>query len=70
MIEIPVEQLVIKGKMTQEPWNMTSTERDEWELRMQAEAKAYLFSIGQPLVYEKEGRMIAEYADGEIKVLH
>jgi hypothetical protein len=70
MIEIPVDQLTRKGKMTIEPWNMTPAERDEWELRMQAEAKTHLFSIGQPLVYEKEGRMIAEYADGKIKVLH
>jgi hypothetical protein len=70
MIEIPVEQLVKKGKMTIEPWNMTSAERDEWEVRMQVEAKEYLFSIGQPLVYEKEGQMIAEYADGKINVLH
>ena len=69
MIERPVEQLVTKGKMTQEPWNMTPRERDEWELRMQAEAKAYLFSIGQPLVYEKDGRMVVEYASGEVKFL-
>jgi len=70
MIEIPVEQLIKKGKMTMEPWKMTPAERDEWELRMQAEAKNHLFSIGQPLVYEKEGRMIAEYADGKIIALH
>ncbi len=69
MIEIPVEQLVKKGKMTREPWKMTPEERNEWELLMQAEAKDYLFSIGQPLVYEKEGLMIAEYADGRIKEL-
>jgi len=56
--------------MTMEPWKMTPAERDEWELRMQAEAKNHLFSIGQPLVYEKEGRMIAEYADGKIIALH
>jgi len=53
-----------------EPWNMTPAERNDWELRMQAEAEAYLFSIGQPLVYEKEGLMIAEYADGNIQILH
>jgi hypothetical protein len=70
MIEIPAEQLVKKGKMTREPWNMTQAERGEWELLMQAEAKAHLFSIGQPLVYEKLGQMIAEYANGEITVLH
>ena len=44
-------------------------EREEWELRRQAETRAYLFSIGQPLVYKKNGHMIAEYADGRVKVI-
>ena len=69
MIEIPEEQLVKKRKMTKFPWDMTFAERDGWEIRMQAEAKAYLFSIGKPLVYEKDGRMIAEYVDGTVKTI-
>jgi hypothetical protein len=69
MTGIPEEQLIKKGKMVKAPWTMTASERNEWELRMQADAKEYLFSIGQPLVYEKEGHMIAEYADGRIKVI-
>ncbi|MDB5152125.1 MAG: hypothetical protein JWR54_876 [Mucilaginibacter sp.] len=69
MTDIPEEQLIKKGKMIKAPWTMTLTERNDWELRMQTEAKEYLFSIGQPLVYEKEGHMIAEYADGRIKVI-
>jgi hypothetical protein len=48
---------------------MTPAERDELESKMQAEAKKYFFSIGQPLVYEKEGHMIAEYANGRIKII-
>lgn len=69
MTDIPEEQLVKKGKMIKAPWTMAPAERDEWESKMQAEAKEYLFSIGQPLVYEKEGHMIAEYANGRIKVI-
>jgi len=56
--------------MTTPPWDMTPSERDAWELRMQAEARIYLFSIGQPLVYEKQGRMVAEYADGTTRELY
>ncbi len=69
MTDIPEEQLVKKGKMIKAPWTMAPAEREEWELRRQAETRAYLFSIGQPLVYKKNGHMIAEYADGRVKVI-
>ena len=61
--------LVKKGKMVKAPWTMTEKERAEWERRTQEEAKDYLFSIGQPLVYEKDGQMIAEHADGRVETL-
>jgi hypothetical protein len=67
MIEIPEAELLRKGKMTKSPFDMTLEEEKEWQIQRQAEAQAYLFSIGQPLVYEKDGVMIAEYADGSIK---
>ena len=67
MIEIPEEQLMRKGTMTKSPFKMTLEEEREWQAQKQLEARAYLFSIGQPLVYEKDGVMIAEYADGTIK---
>lgn len=69
MEEIPVEQLVKKGTMTKSPFLMTVEEREEWQVRMQAKARTYLFSIGQPLVYKKNGQMIAEYANGNIELL-
>lgn len=70
MEEISVEQLVKKGTMVKSPFLMTEQERAEWTVRCQADMRLYLFSIGQPLVYEKDGQMIAEYADGSIKTLH
>lgn len=70
MIEIPEEELLRKGKMTRSPFDMTLEEEREWQIQKQVEARAYLFSIGQPLVYEKDGVMIAEYADGRIIPVH
>jgi hypothetical protein len=67
MIDIPGEQLMRKGKMTKSPFDMTVEEERAWRIEKQAEARAFLFSIGQPLVYEKNGVMIAEYADGHVK---
>jgi hypothetical protein len=70
MIEIPEEELVRKGKMTKSPFDMTFEEEKAWRIEKQAEAQAFLFSIGQPLVYKKDGVMIAEYADGRIVPVH
>ncbi|MDB5090955.1 MAG: hypothetical protein JWR09_4949 [Mucilaginibacter sp.] len=67
--EIPLELMLKKGKMIQKPWLMSSAERTKWLSDMKQEAKAYLFSIGQPLVYKKDGHYIAEYADGSTKML-
>ncbi|MDR3693535.1 hypothetical protein [Mucilaginibacter sp.] len=70
MIDIPEEELVRKGKMTKSPFDMTFEEEKAWRIEKQAEAQAFLFSIGQPLVYKKDGVMIAEYADGRIIPVH
>jgi len=67
MLEIPEEELLRKGKMTKSPFDMTMEEEKQWQIEKQEEAKAYLFSIGQPLVYEKNGVMIAEYSDGRVE---
>ncbi|MFC0515259.1 hypothetical protein ACFFGT_13655 [Mucilaginibacter angelicae] len=67
--DIPLDSILKKGKMTRKPWLMTPTERADWLIKMQNEAKEYLFSIGQPLVYKKDGHFLAEYADGSTKVL-
>ncbi|MDB5024523.1 MAG: hypothetical protein JWP78_2278 [Mucilaginibacter sp.] len=68
--DIPLEVMVRKGEMTRSPFQMTSAELENWQRENKAEARKYLFSIGQPLVYEKDGRMIAEFADGRIENLH
>ena len=70
MKDIPYGELMRKGTMTKSPFKMTFEEEKEWQIQKQKEAKAYLFSIGQPLVYVKDGIMIAEYADGRIVSVH
>ena len=61
--DIPLEEMVRKGTMTKSPFKMTPEELKNWHQENKVEAREYLFSIGQPLVYEKDGRMIAELAD-------
>ncbi len=69
MEEIPVEELVKKGAMVKSPTLMTPTERAAWEVQVVEKARAHLFSIGQPMVYKKDGRMIAEHGDGRVEFL-
>jgi len=67
--DIPMEQLVRKGTMTKSPFEMTPEELKIWKEECKVEARAYLFSIGQPLVYGKDGHLVAEFADGRIEIL-
>lgn len=69
MSEISIEDLLKKGEMVVAPWDMTPIERQDWYRLNQIKARNHLFSIGQPLVFEREGRMIAEYSDGKIEVI-
>jgi hypothetical protein len=63
------EPIFRKGAMVKPPWTMTESEIKEWQVQIQADAREYLFSIGQPLVYEKDGHMVAEYSDGRITII-
>ncbi len=67
--EISAEDLVKKGEMIKAPWDMTEVEREAWYKHNQIKAENYLFSIGQPLVYQKGSEIIAEYADGKTEVV-
>lgn len=61
------ESLFKKGKMTKDPFDMTLQELEVWKEEVKNQTREYLFSIGQPLVYEKDGQIVVEYADGTIK---
>ena len=56
--------------MVKNPKTMLPNERVEWQQECAQQARAYLFSIGQPLVYRRaDGHTVAEYADGSIVVV-
>ena len=55
------------GLMQKRPGKMNMEELRQWKKDSYERAKAYLFSIGQPLVYyTADGKAVAEYADGTI----
>ena len=57
------------GEMVKSPRSMTQQERDVWHKQIAEKAREYLFSIGQPLVYKKDGHVVAEYQDGRVLVV-
>lgn len=57
------------GTMTKRPSEMTVSELKIWHEQGEKEIRAYLFSINQPLIYAKNGVMIAENKDGSIEIL-
>jgi hypothetical protein len=48
---------------------MDTSEKKFWEEDINKGIREFLFSIGQPLVYRKNGKLIAEYPDGRIKTV-
>lgn len=58
------------GKMTRDPREMTDAERREWQRKCAENARDFLFSINQPLVYKQpDGQVVAEYKDGRKLVI-
>ena len=58
-----------KGSMTKLPSEMSASELKTWQEQGEKEIRAYLFSINQPLIYRKNGFLVAEYRNGGIEVL-
>lgn len=65
-IDISDEEIIKVGRMEKSPFDMTAAELEAWRIQERAHVREYLFSIGQPLVYKKDGVMIAEYSDGTV----
>lgn len=59
-----------QGLMDKSIIDMTLSEREAYYQTCALKAKEHLFSIGQPIVYEKNGRIVAEYADGKTEIIH
>lgn len=53
-----------EGTMTKSPWDMNDVEYKIWQEKCNKDAKEYLFSIGQPLVYVYGDKVVIENADG------
>ena len=57
------------GTMTKRPTEMSAQELKIWQEQGEKEIREYLFFINQPLIYSKNGVMIAENKDGSIETI-
>lgn len=58
-----------QGTMIKRIIDMTPSEREAYYQAAEVKVREHLFSIGQPLVHEKNGQVVAEYADGRIEII-
>jgi hypothetical protein len=58
-----------RGRLMKSISEMTQIEREKHYQEATIRTRSYLFSIGQPLIHQKDGHLVAEYSDGKIIVI-
>lgn len=58
-----------QGQLNKSIAQMTLKEQKEHYKSAEIRTREYLFSIGQPLVHQKDGHVVAEYSDGKIVII-
>jgi hypothetical protein len=58
-----------RGEMTKPIVNMTHEERQIWKREINQKIRKDLFSINMPFVHQVDGKIVAEYADGTVKII-
>jgi len=59
--------LIKKGCGSRSPYDLSQMNEQANMEQMEKGIRAYLFSLGQPLVYEKSGSLWTEDADSRLK---
>ena len=58
-----------RGEMTKPIIDMTLEERQIWKKEINQKIRKTLFAINMPFVHEIDGKVVAEYADGTVKII-
>jgi hypothetical protein len=58
-----------RGEMTKPIIDMTLEERKLWKKEINQKIRKTLFEINMPFVHKIDGNIVAEYADGTIKII-
>ena len=58
-----------RGEMTKPIIDMTLEERQVWKQEINQKIRKTLFAINMPFVHEIDGKVVAEYADGTVKII-
>jgi hypothetical protein len=68
-IEDPAATLTYQGILKKPILDMTSEEQEAYYQFVALTIRERLFAIGQPLVYKKKGKVVAEHADGHVEII-
>jgi len=60
------EGFIMKGRMKKNFFEMNDEEKEVWRRQIAENTRRTLFAKGQPLVYSKDGVLVAEYEDGRV----
>ncbi|QIH33795.1 hypothetical protein [Sphingobacterium sp. DR205] len=60
-------ELITVGRMQKDPFIMAMEEKTAWKKELKQKIRSYLFARQRPLIYRKNGQMVAEYQDGTIQ---
>jgi hypothetical protein len=58
-----------RGEMAKPIIDMTLEERQLWKKEINQKIRKTLFEINMPFVHQIDGNIVAEYADGTIKII-
>jgi Cft2 family RNA processing exonuclease len=58
-----------RGEMTKNIIEMNADELQVWEKEINQKIRKTLFAINMPLVHKKDGKIVAELADGTIEII-
>jgi hypothetical protein len=58
-----------RGEMIKPIIDMTLEERQVWKKEINQKIRKTLFEINMPFVHQIDGNIVAEYADGTIKII-
>lgn len=59
--------LIKKGRGSHSPYDLSQMNEQANLEQVEKGIRAYLFSLGQPLVYEKDDSLLVEYPDGSLE---
>ncbi len=64
-----IDFAITKGTLKKPIYEMTAEEREDFYREVSIKIRERLFKLKQPYIYSKNGKIVAEYADGTVTII-